>query len=395
MSHLATNIKQSVIDIFKVWKHEFHNIFRDLGVVVFFLILPLTYPIVYTLIYNPELVRDVPVVIIDNDRSPESREYVRSLDANQYVKVIGYAADKAEAQRAMHEKACFGILEIPNDFSKKIGRGESAQVDMYADMSLLVQYKSILTALSDVTMAVGAHLNHSNMPDLMGAVLPKGSSPIPSYGINLGNTSAGFASFLIPGILILILQQSLILGIVMLGAGERERRRITGIIEPSTIRTGVFNTMIGKALCYYTVFIVMTMYVLYFVPRFFSLPQVGHHIDINIFVMPFLFATIFFGMVIQNLAREREDAFLLIVFTSVIFLFLSGLTWPRYAIPEFWKIVSYAFPATWAVDGFVHINTDGAGLHQVAAQYHAMWIQTAIYFLLAFILFKWRKSKSH
>ena len=94
-------IRDWFIDIYRVWRHEFHNVFRDPGVMIFFLLLPVMYPIIYTLIYNPELVREVPVVVVDFDRSPESREYVRSLDASEYVKIIGYASDKIEARRAL------------------------------------------------------------------------------------------------------------------------------------------------------------------------------------------------------------------------------------------------------------------------------------------------------
>ena len=168
-------IRDWFIDIYRVWRHEFHNVFRDPGVMIFFLLLPVMYPIIYTLIYNPELVREVPVVVVDFDRSPESREYVRSLDASEYVKIIGYAADKIEARRALWEKKCYGVLEIPRDFAESLNRGESAQVDMYADMSLLVQYKGLLTAISDVTAAMGGHLKTSNAPDLMGAMMHSGN----------------------------------------------------------------------------------------------------------------------------------------------------------------------------------------------------------------------------
>ncbi|MGN0207520.1 MAG: ABC transporter permease [Muribaculaceae bacterium] len=384
-------IRDWFIDIYRVWRQEFHNVFRDPGVMIFFLLLPVMYPIIYTLIYNPELVREVPVVVVDFDRTPESRKYVRSLDASEYVKIIGYASDKIEARQALWEKKCYGVLEIPDDFAKNINRGESAQVDMYADMSLLVQYKGLLTAISDVTAAVGGHLKTSNAPDIMGTMMPEKGSPMPNKGVAIGNPTAGFASFLMPGILVLVLQQSLILGIVMLGAGKRERLRATGLPEPTAIHTGTARTMIGEALCYFTIYSIMSVFDLYFIPHFFDLPQAGNYVEVNIFIIPFLLSTIFLGMIVQHLAREREDAFLLVVFFSVIFLFLSGLTWPLYAIPGFWRVIGWLVPSTWAVQGFVHISSNGASLAEVSGCYHALWLLAVIYFLIAYTIPRLKK----
>lgn len=384
-------IRDWFIDIYRVWRHEFHNVFRDPGVMIFFLLLPVMYPIIYTLIYNPELVREVPVVVVDFDRSPESRKYVRSLDASEYVKIIGYASDKIEARRALWEKKCYGVLEIPRDFAESLNQGESAQVDMYADMSLLVQYKGLLTAISDVTAAVGGHLKTSNAPDIMGDMMPDKGSPMPNKGVAIGNPSTGFASFLIPGILILVLQQSLILGIVMLGAGKLERLRATGLPEPTAIHTGTARTMIGQALCYFTIYSIMSVFDLYFIPHFFNLPQAGNYVEVNIFVIPFLLSTIFFGMIVQHLAHEREDAFLLVVFFSVIFIFLAGFTWPLYAVPGFWRVIGWLVPSTWAVQGFIHISSNGASLAEVSGCYHALWILTIAYFLIAYTIPRLKK----
>ncbi|MDE6806209.1 MAG: ABC transporter permease, partial [Muribaculaceae bacterium] len=72
---------------------EFRLVTGDMGILIFLFLLPIAYPIVYSLIYNPELVRDVQLVVVDNDRSPLSRELVRRLDATQGTWVIGYAAN--------------------------------------------------------------------------------------------------------------------------------------------------------------------------------------------------------------------------------------------------------------------------------------------------------------
>ena len=87
-------IKEILRAFYRSCIHEFTVAIHDPGIVLFFLFLPLAYPVIYSLIYNPEVVRNVPMVVIDNDRSAESRKLVRMLDATEEVWVRGYAADR-------------------------------------------------------------------------------------------------------------------------------------------------------------------------------------------------------------------------------------------------------------------------------------------------------------
>lgn len=387
MPNIFQHIKQSLVSIFKVWRQEFRNVFKSIGVLIFFLGLPTGYPIVYSLIYNKELAREIPVVVIDNSRTPLSREFVRNLDATQNVNIKGYAADLPEAQKAMHEKECYGILLLPTDFDKNIGRGEQANAVMYCDMSLLMRYKSILSAITDTGMEMGTKIQARSISSAVSYV-PEGANPIPSFSYAMGDTEQGLASFLLPGILVLILQQSMVLGVCMLGGAENERRLKNNGQDPSSVKTGIFNTMIGKSLCYFMLYIPSTVYILYFVPRFFYFPQFGDAGEIFLFMVPFLFACAFFGMTLQVFVKEREDVFPVIVFTSLLFLFLSGLTWPRYAMGWFWKVLSDLIPATWGVEGFIKMNGNGASLAQTAHPYLWLWGLTIGYFIMAYIIYR-------
>ena len=144
--------------LFKVYCHEFRIVIHDPGIIIFFLFLPLAYPVIYSLIYNPELVRDVAVVVVDNDRSNISRELVRNFDATQEAWVKGYAADMHEARRAMNNHDCYAILEIPEGFGKKINNNQQAEAVLYCEMSLLLRYRSLLVASTNVSQAMGAKI---------------------------------------------------------------------------------------------------------------------------------------------------------------------------------------------------------------------------------------------
>ena len=210
---------------FKVYMREFRLVFRDQGIMIFLFFLPLAYPVIYALIYNPELVRDVRMVVVDHDRTQDSRELVRKLDATQEIWITGYASNLSEAQKAMHEHDCYGILEIPKGFARKLGRTEQANAVIYSDMSLMLRYRGFLVAATNVMTAYGAEIQQRDIS----TVAPIASTlmaedPLPIKSISMGNTRSGFDSFIMPGMLVLIIQQSLILPIGIAGGAKRENR---------------------------------------------------------------------------------------------------------------------------------------------------------------------------
>lgn len=372
--------------LFRVWRRECHLVFTDIGVLLFFIGLPLGYPIVYTLIYNPEVVKDINTVVVDNSRTTESRELARTLDATQGIKIVGYAANMAEAREAMHEKKCYGVVEIPHDYAKKIGRGEPTTMSFYCDMSLLLRYRQYLFSLTDVRMAETMEITAQRLST--GGLLTTSVSglPVNSESFFLGDPTQGFASFVMPGIVVLILHQSLLLGITMIAGTAADRRRRNHGQDPYNYEGGATAVVLGKTLCYMMIYLPISYYILDIIPHIFSLPHAGQFLDYMPMIFVMLLATSFFGQTLQVFVKERETALLVIVFTSVVFLFLSGLTWPRYAFNKFWLLLSDLIPATWGMESFIRMNGNGATLADLSSYYLWLWGLAALYFITAVTL---------
>lgn len=382
----------------RVWAREFRLVVRDPGVLLFFFGLPLLYPVVYTLIYNTEVIRDLPVAVVDHSRTAESRALARMVDATSGLMVYDYCPDISSARRLSNEKKVFGVLEIPADYAKRLGRGEQAHVTYYSDMSLLLRYRTALSALTEVQLSLCDEIRSETVANLGIVTQTIDGSPIAADSVMTGDPTQGFASFIIPGIIVLILQQSMILGITMLAGASAERRRRNRGYDPMAIDAGAATTIIGKSLCYLVCYIPMTLYVLHIVPVMFSLPHVGNIWHSFLFILPLLLASSMLGQFLGVFVTERESSMLVVVFTSIIFLFLSGLTWPRYAMSPFWKLVGDMIPATWGVEGFIRINSNGATIGEQRTPYMMLWGLTILYFcgtcILRHINFKGGRLKS-
>ena len=379
---LVKNILRWILNVAKVWRRECYLTFRDEAVVIFFIVVCAIYPVLYTLIYNTEVANDMKVVVVDHDRSHLTREFVRQLDATAEVCVIDYVSNLQDARRLMNEHECYGIVYFPAHFTRNALGGAQGHVSLYADMGVLMRYKQMLTAMTNVQQHVCSQIQGAKI----GVVSGEGGSVIENEHVPLGNVAMGIASAVLPCILLLVLQQSMILGICTLHGGRCDRRARNRGIDPMRIDAGVGATIIGRALCHVLIYILPAIYVLHFVPIFFDFPQNGNVLHIVALILPFLLASSLFGQTLQVFVSERESAFLVIAFTSVVFVFLSGISWPRYLMSPFWTAVGNVIPSTWAAQGYIAIKTNGATLWQVLHPYRMLWLLVAFYFVAAYLV---------
>lgn len=383
-------IREGIEDTFYIWKEELRNVCKDAGVMIFFFLVPLMYPLLYAFIYNNEVVHEARLVAVDPDDTYLSREFIRRMNATADVEVVAVKRDMEAARRMLDEKKAYGILLFPSDFSKEVHSGRQATLSLYCDMSALLFYKAFLLSAMEVSLDMGKELRMHRQPASTEKLAEITVDPIPYESVAIFNSQNGFASFLVPAILILVIQQTLVLGIGMLGGTAREKNRFHTLVPVSRHFSGTFRIVLGKSLTYLLLYVVVCIWALGIVPKLFSLPQVGQGLTIALFVLPYLLACIFFSITLSGFMTTRESPMLVFVFTSVVLLFISGVSWPKEAIPAFWRAAGYLFPSTPGIQGFIRINTSGATLAQVSPEYRTLWVQAGCYFLTACLVYRWQ-----
>ncbi len=383
------SIKKGLSNFFTVYCREFKLILHDAGILLFLAFLPLGYPIIYSLIYNPELVKEVPVVVIDSDRTSLSRELTRNFDACDEAHVIGYASDLNEARHAMNSHKCYAILEIPEGFEKKVNRNETANAVLYSDMSLLLRYRGFIVATTNLMTEMGSELLTKKIDNFvpLAETIAVGD-PFPINYVPMGNIRNGFDSFIMPGVLILILQQVIVLALGMAGGAKHENPRLLGY-EADNEAPSVLGTMIAQSLAYFTLLIVPIIFMIHYVPLIFRFPMCGDIWQIFAFLFPMIVASFGVGFVFQAFVTERESVFVVWVITSLIFLLLSGLIWPLYDMWPAWRWLSAICPATWGVEGYIKMNANGATLDQVSDCYRNLWILAGAWWTVGWAVRKW------
>ena len=384
------NITEAIQDTLYIWRQEMRQVVKDEGVLIFFIIVPLVYPILYSWIYNNETVHEVPVVVVDDSHSGLSRKFIRMCDASPDVRVAFYAQDLDEAKSLVSRQLVKGVYYIPSDFDVAVNRLEQATVSVYCDMSLMLTYKALFQTAQMVSMELGNQIktklgrHYTHREEVIAA------RPLDYADVALYNPQGGYGSFILPGVLMLILQQTLVLGIGLSAGTAREENRYNQLIPISRHYNGMFRIVLGKSLCYFMIYAVMGAWLVAAVPHLFHFPQLASWQSLLVIMLPYTLACIFFGMVVSCMVKYRENVMLLMVFVSVPLLFLTGVSWPQSNIPGYWQSVSWLFPSTFGVKAYVRLNSMGASLGDVVTEYRVLWLQTAVYFALSLAVYRYQ-----
>jgi ABC-2 type transport system permease protein len=336
---------------------------------------PLIYGIYYPQPYLNQILRKLPIAVVDNDLSDISRQIVETLDASGALSVTVRARTLAEARTAIDRGDAFAAVEIPADAERDVLKGITAHIPIYADATYLFIFRStasgVATALGTLTadlVSRGARSDGSLVKAKLASLSPADVLLQPIF-----NPVGGYASYVVPAAFLLILQQTLLIGAAML----------TGRALASG--GSAFAGVLGRGIAHLTIYLPALALYLIVLPRIYGFSTLGHLPQIVALATVFLLATSFMGQAVGAWFTRPENATLLLLATSLPQFFTAGFAWPREAIPDTAKALGRMFPADSAIDGLVRINQLGAGIWEVAHDWLTLWCLALAYFALAVI----------
>ena len=391
---ISNNIKADLTNISSIILNEFKTISGSFAIVLVLMGGIFMYGLLYNYMYAPDVVRNVPVVGVDNSKTELSREYIRLLNATPQVDVIATGEDFPQAKELMKRDEAAGILYLPSDFTDRVSRGDESIFIMYETTSAFLYYLSIQEASAGSMLA----LNDRYRPEML-VFLPAGDAeqlasaqPINVAGTALYNYTEGYGTYLIPAVLIVIMFQTLLMVIGMVSGEERQFHLLQSY--PSSFAQAI-RLVVGKTFVYMMLYAIFSLFLLGLIPFVFDLPDIGNVWNIIMLLIPFLMATSFFGLTASLFFTDSDAPLLMIAFFSVGLIFLSGVSYPLELMPWYWKLSHFLIPAAPATLAYVKLNSMGASMAGIHTEYVTLWIQCAVYFILACLVYRYNIWKSH
>ncbi|MDD3237511.1 MAG: ABC transporter permease [Candidatus Gastranaerophilales bacterium] len=378
-------MKKDFLTILKIWKTELIAVLTDPATVLIMIIALFMYSMFYSIPYSHEVAKNIPISAVDNDNSVLSRKLIKDINSTDSVDIVSQPVNKNEAQVEFYKGKTLGFIVIPKDFEKHLLEGKKTQLSLYADSGYLVMYKQVAGGVMStaMTLSSGIEVNKLRMAGVtkkqaLGVVRPFISVDMPLF-----NPSGGYETYIFPVVLVLIMQQTLLVGVGVLGGTKRERKGAF-----CKVASEPWQIVLGNSLAYVTLYLSHSIFFFIVIPLLFSFRAPENIPLLALCVFPFLFAVSFLAQALTIFFNEREDGLMFVVVLSLPMVFVPGFVWPKEAIPTWLNFVADFVPATRGIDAIVRINQFGASFAQVKWDFVILIALCFLYFLLACLAIK-------
>ncbi|QYJ82842.1 ABC transporter permease [Shewanella aegiceratis] len=338
------------------------------------------YSVLYPLPYLNEVPTRQQIVVVDGDHSSLSRLVIRHAQASPKLEVVAQVADLTQAQAAVNSGQAHGYLVIPEGFRRDLLRQHGVTLAYGGDANYFLVYSAILEGLVSVGIDAGKYIQFQGLLARGEAAkqVQRELDPIHLNSVPAFNPSLGYTSYVVPGVLLLVLHQTLLIGTGILGAGQWRRQgywRSVGLGQLLSARVATFGLI-------YSLF---TAYYIGYCHYWYQVGVQGNLGQVCLFLLPFLLATSLSGIAFSSLFVRRDLPTQVLLLISMPILFVSGFVWPVELIPAPLQAVSQLIPGVVTIKGMLKLNQMGADWQSVAPLWWQLWGLVLFYLLLAYL----------
>ncbi|MCX7625805.1 MAG: ABC transporter permease [Candidatus Sumerlaeaceae bacterium] len=317
---------------------EFITVLRD-RTTLFFMFFP---PLIQIIAFGFALDNDVKhmrTIILDEDRSSDSRAFVDALVSTNTFRVVGEATSVSGLASAMRAGDALVGIQIPPDFSRRLRAGGNAQLQVLIDGS------NSTPALQAMNTAMGLAFRQS-----LGILLRqtgRDAIPLEVRPQVLYNPSLKSPNFFVPGVIGMALQIATVFSTALALVRERERGTLEQLLTCPISRWGL---MLGKIVPYLLIALLMATSLYVIMVGVFGIPIAGSMSGLAVATFVYVFALLSLGLLVSTMAENHMQAFQMTMVLMLPSIFFSGFIFPRDTMPAIFYAISTILPATYFIE---------------------------------------------
>ena len=355
-------------------RKEFLQLRRDTITLRMMVFIPVMQTFIFGYAINYD-VKHLKTIVLDEDRSFDSRELVAKMAASQYFDVVGTVGSFEELQREMDEGRVSSALVIDRDY------GESRRRGVPARALLIVNASDTTTSTQAMSIAAGIsnQLSVQTLARRAGwkeAALPVDLRVRPWYNPDLRT-----ATFIIPGLIAIILTFTLIPFTAIAIVRERERGTLEQLQVTPVTRLGKLFPFILIGVFQLTLIIALMVFL-------FRVPIAGSVLQLYLSGLVFMAAVLGLGMLVSTVAKTQMQAMQLSFLFLLPFVFLSGYVFPIDGMPKVFQLITFIIPARYFIEVIRGIVLRGANLLELWKPMTWMTAYTVLIVAAAVLRFK-------
>ena len=362
---------------------------RDRAVLLILLAVPVMYPVVVSWLYARNQPVERPALVVDADRSGLSRRFARDLDATPEITVVRHVDSVEVAWDALVRREAELVVLLPSDFSTRLKRGEQAEVKVWVNAANVLTYGVAYPAAAGLVADWNRRLGVDWLERR--GVAPQNAAdrvmPIRAETRFVFRPTLAYGEFLVPGVLLLALQQMVLIGLALSAGLARE----TGTLGKGG-RRWPLAWVVGKGIGQ-QVFVIAAVGFLVGVvaPAFgwrFVVPS-----SVAVLFLLFAAATLPMAVFAAELVEDRYASLQTLMFLTVPVLMMSGFAWPATQMPAYLRVVASMFPATFALRALRVLASRTGELGAVRGELVGMAACWAGWWVAAALAALWRRRR--
>jgi len=365
--------------IFEHFMTTWRLILQDKGAMLLLFAAGLVYSFFYPYPYAYEQVQSVPTLVIDQDDSYSSRTLTRLLKAAPNLDVIQTDNDTNLISKRLWQGDIMAMVIIPKNFNNDLLAGRVPTVQLASHGGYLLAGSKALASASQATLTMGAVIS---LQKIQSAGVPIQAAfdslqPLSLNSRSLFNTNDGYGHSIVPAVMVVIIQQTLLIGVTLL-LGRLSELRQTPVGS---------QAYFGMLLVFFTIALINTLYFFLVATRFQEYSQIANLGTLLAFSAIFCVCISSFALLVSQAFKTRERGLQMLLITSVPMLFMSGYSWPAESLPDTLYYLRWLLPTTSGIHGFISINQLGASITEVGREFLTLCVLALLFITAGLMLF--------
>ena len=355
------------------WK-ELIQLRRDRMTLAMMIALPVMQLLLFGYAINTD-VRHTPTLVFDQDRSAQSRSLVQRMVATTYFDIAGHVGSYGEIEQAIRSGRAKVAVVIPFDYARRLGRGETARVQLVVDGS---DPQTVSSATNTAASLVSAQAGELLLLKLTKSGRGHPEMPTELVTNTWYNPDLRTEVYIVPGLIGVILTMTMVMLTAMAIARERERGTLEQLIV-SPIRN--IELIVGKIVPYILMGYLQMTLILFAGNLIFGVPIVGSLLVLYSLSFVFIAANLSLGLFFSTVAKTQQQAMQMSFFFLLPNILLSGFMFPFEAMPRFAQWIALGLPLTHFLRIVRAIVLKGGGFSDVTNE--LVWLSGILLALIA------------
>ncbi len=379
----------------RVSKREWGRIRQRKTQYVLILFIPILVFLTIAAVYQPGVIKELPIAVVDQDHSELSRTVIRFLDVTRTLQVRYVFTDTEQIEDAFKSGKIQAAVVIPANLEKQLKRGKNGQVVLYQNATNIIIGNVILKAAAGAirTLSVGIDVKHyqargaTNDQQALDRALPIGVEVH-----SLFNPQYNYENFLVAGLLPILYQMVVMISAVLLFSSELEERTLTELYQTANHRLSA--VVLGKSLPHLLLHAANILLLVGIVFPLFRIPVHSSLLIIFAYLLFFVLVVFVFGLVLSCLFTNMTLAVEAAIFVSTPAFIFTGFTFPLQAMPAFHQWYAHLLPSTPFLRGFVKLYQMGTPLSTLLPElkFLALFLVAGMFALHVLLRFRCKLS---